>query len=206
MPVHVRVIAGAMLQPICRLCQGFVYGREAACWLTLWTSPHGFIVISNTTPAQRKCRPRWKRSLKKDAGFVRTSLICRSPACAHSAWRHVYVSGYLRTLAPANRERLIGADASHAWVSIYCPGWIDLYLTNNLVPSTSHITLAWGRDYTDCQPRPRCHSRRRPARADRCSGRDLSRGKLNWFLAWDRNRRPLGFGSLWFALKTSAKR
>jgi transglutaminase-like putative cysteine protease len=65
-----------------------------------------------------------------------------------------YVSGYLRTIAPANRERLIGADASHAWVAIYCPGsgWIDLDPTNNLVPSTSHITLAWGRDYNDVSP------------------------------------------------------
>ena len=65
-----------------------------------------------------------------------------------------YVSGYLRTFAPANRERLIGADASHAWVSIYCPGtgWIDLDPTNNLVPSASHITVAWGRDYNDVSP------------------------------------------------------
>jgi len=65
-----------------------------------------------------------------------------------------YVSGYLQTIAPTNRERLIGADASHAWVSIYCPGsgWIDLDPTNNLMPSTSHITLAWGRDYNDVSP------------------------------------------------------
>jgi transglutaminase-like putative cysteine protease len=65
-----------------------------------------------------------------------------------------YVSGYLRTFTPANRERLIGADASHAWVSIYCPGmgWIDLDPTNNLIPSTNHITLAWGRDYNDVSP------------------------------------------------------
>ena len=65
-----------------------------------------------------------------------------------------YVSGYLQTFVPANRERLIGADGSHAWVSIYCPGsgWIDLDPTNNLVPSTSHITVAWGRDYNDVSP------------------------------------------------------
>jgi transglutaminase-like putative cysteine protease len=65
-----------------------------------------------------------------------------------------YVSGYLQTIAPANRERLIGADASHAWVSIWCPGsgWIDLDRTNNLVPSTSHIALASGRDYSDVSP------------------------------------------------------
>ena len=50
--------------------------------------------------------------------------------------------------------RLIGADASHAWVSIYCPGsgWIDLDPTNNLIPSASHITVAWGRDYNDVSP------------------------------------------------------
>jgi len=65
-----------------------------------------------------------------------------------------YVSGYLQTFTPPNRERLVGSDASHAWVSIYCPGtgWIDLDPTNNLVPSTSHITLAWGRDYNDVSP------------------------------------------------------
>jgi transglutaminase-like putative cysteine protease len=65
-----------------------------------------------------------------------------------------YVSGYLRTFAPSSRERLVGADASHAWVSTYCPGvgWIDLDPTNNLIPSTSHITLAWGRDYGDVSP------------------------------------------------------
>jgi transglutaminase-like putative cysteine protease len=65
-----------------------------------------------------------------------------------------YVSGYLQTIAPTNRERLIGADASHAWVSVNCPGsgWNDLDPTNNMVPSTSHITLAWGRDYNDVSP------------------------------------------------------
>jgi len=64
-----------------------------------------------------------------------------------------YVSGYLQTIAPANRERLIGAGASHAW-SICClgSGWIDLDPTNNLVPSTSHIALAWSRDYSDLSP------------------------------------------------------
>jgi len=65
-----------------------------------------------------------------------------------------YVSGYLRTHPPPGKPRLIGADASHAWVSAWCPGygWIDLDPTNNLVPSTGHITLAWGRDYGDVSP------------------------------------------------------
>jgi transglutaminase-like putative cysteine protease len=65
-----------------------------------------------------------------------------------------YVSGYLRTHPPPGQPRLAGADASHAWVSAYCPtiGWIDLDPTNNLVPSNGHVTLAWGRDYGDVSP------------------------------------------------------
>jgi transglutaminase-like putative cysteine protease len=65
-----------------------------------------------------------------------------------------YVSGYLETLPPPGRPRLIGADASHAWLAVYCPGtgWIHVDPTNNLLPSTSHITLAWGRDYLDVSP------------------------------------------------------
>jgi len=65
-----------------------------------------------------------------------------------------YVSGYLRTYPPPGKPRLVGADASHAWVSAFCPGfgWIDLDPTNNVVPSTGHITLAWGRDYGDVSP------------------------------------------------------
>lgn len=65
-----------------------------------------------------------------------------------------YVSGYLRTYPPPGRPRLIGADASHAWVSAYCPGtgWLDVDPTNNLVPFQSHVTLAWGRDYGDVSP------------------------------------------------------
>jgi len=65
-----------------------------------------------------------------------------------------YVSGYLRTYPPPGRPRLIGADESHAWVSVYCPGtgWLDLDPTNNLVPSLSHVTLGWGRDYGDVSP------------------------------------------------------
>lgn len=65
-----------------------------------------------------------------------------------------YVSGYLRTIPPPGEERLVGADASHAWVSVYCGGgnWIDLDPTNDVLPSTEHITLAWGRDFGDVSP------------------------------------------------------
>lgn len=65
-----------------------------------------------------------------------------------------YVSGYLRTTPPPGQERLVGADASHAWLSVYCGelGWIDFDPTNNVVPATDHITVAWGRDYKDVCP------------------------------------------------------
>jgi transglutaminase-like putative cysteine protease len=65
-----------------------------------------------------------------------------------------YVSGYLRTYPPPGKPRLVGADASHAWVSAYCRelGWLDMDPTNNVAPSDGHVTLAWGRDYGDVSP------------------------------------------------------
>ena len=65
-----------------------------------------------------------------------------------------YVSGYLLTNPDPNVASLLGADASHAWCSVWCPefGWVDFDPTNNLVPDQGHITLAWGRDYGDISP------------------------------------------------------
>jgi transglutaminase-like putative cysteine protease len=65
-----------------------------------------------------------------------------------------YVSGYLLTRPPPGKPRLVGADASHAWVSVYCPehGWFDADPTNALFPSVEHVTLGWGRDYDDVIP------------------------------------------------------
>jgi transglutaminase-like putative cysteine protease len=65
-----------------------------------------------------------------------------------------YVSGYLETVPAPSAPRLIGADASHAWLTVYCPGtgWIPVDPTNNLLPSDTHITIAWGRDYNDVSP------------------------------------------------------
>jgi transglutaminase-like putative cysteine protease len=65
-----------------------------------------------------------------------------------------YVSGYLETAPPPDEPRLVGADASHAWVSLYVPGtgWIDADPTNDRVPADRHVTIAWGRDYSDVSP------------------------------------------------------
>ena len=75
-----------------------------------------------------------------------------------------YVSGYLLTRPPPGQEPLVGADASHAWVQVWCPGtpgvpvtgasagWLDLDPTNDLVPGTGHVRVAVGRNYVDATP------------------------------------------------------
>ncbi len=65
-----------------------------------------------------------------------------------------YVSGYIETIPPAGQPHLLGADASHAWFSVYVPGWgwIDVDPTNDRLVSDSYVTTAWGRDYWDVSP------------------------------------------------------
>ena len=65
-----------------------------------------------------------------------------------------YVSGYLLTQPPPGQPRMVGADASHAWVSVFCPGlgWVDVDPTNCMQPEDQHITVAWGRDFSDVTP------------------------------------------------------
>jgi transglutaminase-like putative cysteine protease len=68
------------------------------------------------------------------------------PAC--------YISGYIETVPPPGQIRLVGADATHAWLSVYSPrvGWMEFDPTNDLVPDLRHIRLAKGRDYGDVAP------------------------------------------------------
>ncbi|WP_110656002.1 transglutaminase family protein [Salinicola halimionae] len=65
-----------------------------------------------------------------------------------------YVSGYLETLPPPGQPRLIGADASHAWIAVHVPnwGWLEYDPTNGSLPGDRHIILGWGRDYGDVPP------------------------------------------------------
>ncbi|GAB4191791.1 MAG: transglutaminase family protein [Thermoflexibacter sp.] len=65
-----------------------------------------------------------------------------------------YVSGYIETIAPEGKEKLVGADASHAWFAVYSPeiGWVDFDPTNNQLVNNQYITLAYGRDYADIPP------------------------------------------------------
>jgi transglutaminase-like putative cysteine protease len=65
-----------------------------------------------------------------------------------------YVSGYLLTRPPPGQEKLVGSDASHAWIAVWSPdvGWVDFDPTNNMIPGDEHISLGWGRDYGDVSP------------------------------------------------------
>jgi transglutaminase-like putative cysteine protease len=64
------------------------------------------------------------------------------------------VSGYLETTPPPGKPRLVGADASHAWASVFVPdfGWVDFDPTNGILPGERHIVVAWGRDFSDVSP------------------------------------------------------
>ena len=65
-----------------------------------------------------------------------------------------YMSGYIETTPPEGSEKLFGSDASHAWFSVFFPGfgWFDFDPTNNMVPLDQHIVLGYGRDYGDISP------------------------------------------------------
>lgn len=89
-----------------------------------------------------------KRGVCQDFTHLMISCLRSSGLAAR------YVSGYLLTRAAPGKPIRAGADASHAWISLFIPGngWIDLDPTNNLLPSLEHVTLGWGRDFSDVTP------------------------------------------------------
>jgi transglutaminase-like putative cysteine protease len=95
-------------------------------------------------------------ALTRGAGVAQDEAHIFIACCRRLGVPARYVSGYLLTQPPPGRPRLVGADASHAWASAWCPpsGWIDLDPTNALLPGAgqTHVTLAWGRDYGDVMP------------------------------------------------------
>lgn len=99
-----------------------------------------------STPVEQVFRQ--KRGVCQDFSHLMISVL-RSLGFAAR-----YVSGYLQTTPPPGKPRMVGADVSHAWLSVYAGplGWIDLDPTNNRLVGTDHFTLAWGRDYSDVAP------------------------------------------------------
>ena len=65
-----------------------------------------------------------------------------------------YMSGYIETLPPPGKPKLVGSDASHAWIAVFIPdwGWVEFDSTNNLVVKNEHIRVASGRDFSDVTP------------------------------------------------------
>ena len=103
-------------------------------------------VTTVTTPVDEVLRHR--RGVCQD--FAHLAVACvRSMGLAAR-----YVSGYLETAPPPGGERLVGADASHAWLSVFVPGWgwLDLDPTNDRMVGPTYVTTAWGRDYGDVSP------------------------------------------------------
>lgn len=101
-----------------------------------------------------------KISTRVDTVLARREGVCQDFArVAIAALRSQglaarYVSGYLATDPPPGRERIFGADASHAWAAVWLPGdrWIAFDPTNDKLVDERHVTVAWGRDYEDVPP------------------------------------------------------
>lgn len=106
----------------------------------------GAATEADTTPDQAFAQ---KRGVCQD--FAHVMIVA---ARAHGI-PAAYVSGYLRTLPPPGKPRLVGADATHAWVTLWCGpdlGWVGFDPTNNCLTRTDHIFTAMGRDYSDVAP------------------------------------------------------
>lgn len=109
-----------------------------------FTYDPGFTTIS--TPLEKVIETR--RGVCQD--FAHLAIGClRSLGLAAR-----YISGYIETVPPPGQERLVGADASHAWFAVFSPeaGWVAFDPTNNQMPTEQHITVAWGRDFSDVSP------------------------------------------------------
>ncbi len=123
--------------------------REALLELTARIH-HDFRFDSRVTTVRTTPEEVFKKRGGVCQDFAHVQIACLRSI--HLAAR--YVSGYLRTYPPPGKPRLIGSDASHAWVSAYCKGvgWLDMDPTNDVAPADGHVTVAWGRDYGDVSP------------------------------------------------------
>lgn len=126
-----RSLASAIADLSHRIHRDFIFDANAT---TIRTSPTEVLQL--------------RRGVCQD--FAHLAIAC----CRSIGLPARYVSGYLETLPPSGQPRLVGADASHAWISVYAGGsrWIDIDPTNDRLADTSHIALGYGRDYDDVSP------------------------------------------------------
>ncbi|MGV2336761.1 MAG UNVERIFIED_CONTAM: transglutaminase family protein [Planctomycetaceae bacterium] len=129
-PAHRPLLTG-LLDLTSRLHRDFTYDPQAT---------------TVNTPVQQAFQ--LKRGVCQDFAHLQIAMLRSLGLPAR------YISGYLRTIPPPGRQRLVGADASHAWLSVYVGDgqWLELDPTNNQMCLADHILLAWGRDYSDVPP------------------------------------------------------
>ncbi|MFG6463807.1 transglutaminase domain-containing protein [Roseateles sp. DXS20W] len=132
--------------------RAFLPGRTlAAAGLALMHQIHADLryLPHSTTVATRA-----SDALAQRSGVCQDFAHVFIAACRALGLAARYVSGYLLTRPPPGQTKLVGADASHAWVELWCPeqGWLALDPTNDVPANLDHVTLAWGRDYADVAP------------------------------------------------------
>ena len=106
----------------------------------------GTATETRTTPAE---------AFEKKAGVCQDFAQVMIAGCRGLGLPAAYVSGYIRTIPPPGKPRLVGADATHAWVLLWCGpdrGWIGFDPTNGIYMASDHIVTAVGRDYADIAP------------------------------------------------------
>ena len=152
-----QFVVASDLAPVLAEAAGYAknYLREGGPWLTCLINLTRAInqnfafdpaATTLTTPVAEVLEK--KRGVCQDFAHLMISCLRSSGLPAR------YVSGYILTHPQAGWPRLIGADASHAWVSAWCPefGWVDFDPTNGKLADTEFITLGWGRDFSDVTP------------------------------------------------------
>jgi transglutaminase-like putative cysteine protease len=169
----VRDMMGAVLSPegieACEFCHGSAHvepSEELAAYARVSFTP-GRPLLEAALDLNSRIHREFRYSPLSTTVSTPVAEVFRSRAGVCQDFAHLmiaclrslhlparYVSGYLRTLPPPGKPRLVGADASHAWLAVFCPGhgWIDFDPTNDAIPTDQHVTLAWGRDYADVSP------------------------------------------------------
>ena len=126
-------------------------GRWSRCWSS-WRT--GSAPSSPTARAPPPCTPRRPSCSRRRPGVCQDFAHLMIAALRLHGLPARYSSGYIETRPPAGREKLRGADASHAWVSAWVPGagWVEVDPTNDQLVDDRYVLLGWGRDYDDVPP------------------------------------------------------
>jgi transglutaminase-like putative cysteine protease len=176
---RLRYVARARFEPAVEFVQPSPYvpwPEPGLAGLRAWAATSltpGRSVAEAALDLMRRLHDEWAyrpRSTEVDTplatAFAQRAGVCQDfahlliGACRLHGLAARYVSGYLLTEPQAGQPALLGADASHAWVQVWCPGtpgvpvdgWLDLDPTNRLVPAAGHIRVAVGRDFGDVTP------------------------------------------------------